>query len=449
MTINRPGPALFAVALTGALLMPRAALAQGIGEATSAGDTAWVLTATALVLLMTLPGLALFYGGLVRARNVLSVMAQCVAIACLASVLWLFGGYSLAFSGKAPLIGDLARFGLFSMRRDAVTGHIPETVFFGFQMAFAVITPALIVGAFVERIRFGAVMLFSGLWLIAVYAPVCHWVWGGGWLMERHVMDYAGGLVVHATAGVSALLVAWRIGPRETYPDAVAPPHNPGMTLIGAGLLWVGWYGFNGGSALAANGDAGAALVATHLSASTAGLVWALLDWRRFGRISMVGLVTGAVAGLATATPASGFVGPAGGALLGAAGSLVCYAAVDWVRDTLRIDDSLDVFAVHGVGGILGTLLTAVLASPGLGGAGYAPGMDMGRQLGLQALAIGAVCVWSALATLALILVVERVAGLRARDDQIEEGLDLTFHGEEAYPPPDEVRNALGTGPAV
>ena len=429
--INRNAPALGLFGL--AALLPGAALAQGTGEVAASGDTAWVLTATALVLFMTLPGLALFYGGLVRAKNVLSVMAQCVAIACLASMVWLFGGYSLAFSGHGPLIGDLGRFGLFSMSRNALTGHIPESVFFGFQTAFAVITPALIIGAFVERIRFGAVVLFSGLWLIGVYAPVCHWVWGGGWLMERHVMDYAGGLVVHATAGVSAVLLAWRIGPRDNYPRDLAPPHNPGMTMMGAGMLWVGWYGFNGGSALAANGDAGAALVATHMSACAAGLVWALIEWRKFGRVSMVGLVTGVVAGLATATPASGFVSPAGGVLLGAAGSMVCYAAVDLVRHTLKIDDSLDVFAVHGIGGILGTLLTAVLASPALGGAGYASGMDMGRQLALQAVAVVAVCAWSALVTLVLVLVVKRTTGLRIGDEAVDEGLDLASHGEKAY----------------
>jgi Amt family ammonium transporter len=321
---------------------------------------------------MTLPGLALFYGGLVRSKNVLSVMAQCVGIACLASVLWLLGGYSLSFSGTHPLIGDLAKFALNAVPRDALVGTIPENVFFSFQMAFAVITPALIIGATVERMKFSAVMLFSGLWLLVIYAPVCHWVWGGGWLMGRFVMDYAGGLVVHATAGVSALFLAWKLGPRDGYPRDLHPPHNPGMTMMGAGLLWVGWYGFNGGSALAANADAGAALLATHMSASAAGLVWALIEWKRFGRVSMVGLVTGVVAGLATVTPASGFISPLAGAVLGAVGSFVCYHSVELVRHRLKIDDSLDVFAVHGIGGIVGTLLVAVLASPALGGKGYA-----------------------------------------------------------------------------
>ncbi|HPA37966.1 MAG TPA: ammonium transporter [Phenylobacterium sp.] len=403
--------------------------------AVNAGDTAWILSATALVLFMTLPGLALFYAGLVRSKNVLSVMTHCVAIACLASILWLLGAYSLSFSGTGGWIGDLAKFGLMHDARHAVVGALPESVFFGFQMTFAVITPALIVGAFVERIKFSAVLVFSGLWLFLVYAPVCHWVWGGGWLAGLHVMDYAGGLVVHATAGVSALVMAWAVGPRDGYPRDLSPPHNPGMTMIGAGMLWVGWYGFNGGSALAANGDAGSALIATHLSASTAGLVWAFIEWRRFGRPSMVGLVTGVVAGLATVTPASGFVGPLGGVVLGAAGSLVCYQAVELVKHKLRIDDSLDVFAVHGVGGILGTLLVAVLASPAAGGAGYAEGMDMGRQFGVQALGVVITCLWSGVASLILALALKATLGLRARDEHIEEGLDVSTHGERAYNP--------------
>ena len=398
-------------------------------------NTAWVLSATALVLFMTLPGLALFYGGLVRQKNVLSVMMHCVAIACLGSVLWLFGGYSLAFSGTGGWIGDLSKFALIGVGRNAVSGTLPETLFFAFQMTFAVITPALIVGAFVERIRFSAVLLFSGLWLLVVYAPVAHWVWGGGWLMSRHVMDFAGGLVVHATAGTSALVLAWRLGPRDGYPRDLSPPHNPGLTMMGAGMLWVGWYGFNAGSALAANADAAAALVATHLSAATAGLVWAVIEQIRFKRASMVGLVTGVVAGLATVTPASGFVGPVGGVILGASASLVCYMAVEFVRHRAKIDDSLDVFAVHGVGGILGTLLAAVLAAKALGGAGYAPGMDMGGQFAVQALGVAATVGWSALATLILAVIVEKTTGLRAGEDAIEEGLDLSAHGERAWNP--------------
>jgi Amt family ammonium transporter len=286
----------------------------------------------------------------------------------------------------------------------------------------------------VERIKFAGVLLFSALWLFLVYAPVCHWAWGGGWLADRHVMDYAGGLVVHATAGVSALVLAIRLGVRDGFPRDLSPPHNPGMTMTGAGMLWVGWYGFNGGSALAANGDAAAAILATHLSAATAGVVWAAVEWIRFKRASMVGIVTGVVAGLATVTPASGFVGPLGGVILGAAGSLICYMAVDLVKQKLKVDDSLDVFAVHGVGGILGTLLVAVLASPAIGGAGYAEGVDMAAQGATQAIGVAATVGWSAVATLVIAEVVRRTVGLRARDEEIEDGLDLAAHGERGYP---------------
>ena len=403
-------------------------------SAISSGDTAWVLSATALVLFMSLPGLALFYAGLVRMKNVLSVMAQCVGIACLASVLWLAVGYSLAFDGAAPLIGGLSKAFLLSVGRSARVGTIPESAFFMFQATFAVITPALIVGAYVERMRFAAVLAFSGLWLLVVYAPVTHWVWGGGWLAQRHVMDFAGGLVVHATAGASALVAAVMVGPRDGFPRAQHPPHNPGMTMMGAGMLWVGWFGFNGGSALAANGDAAMAILVTHLSASTAGLVWALLERIRFGRSSMVGLVTGVVAGLATITPASGFVGPLGALALGAAAGVVCFFAVDVVKHRLKIDDSLDVFAVHGVGGILGSLLVAVFAAPVLGGAGYARGMDMAAQAGVQVLGVAVTVVWSALASIGILLALRAVTGLRASDIAVEDGLDVSEHGERAYP---------------
>jgi Amt family ammonium transporter len=312
-------------------------------------------------------------------------------------------------------------------------GTLPETVFFAFQMTFAIITPGLIVGAYVERIRFGAVLMFSGLWLLLVYAPVCHWIWGGGWLAQMKVMDYAGGLVVHATAGISSLVAVAMLGPRDGFPRDLHPPHNPGMTMMGAGMLWVGWYGFNAGSALAADAAAGSALVATHLSAATAGLVWALIEKLKFGRASMIGVVTGVVAGLATVTPASGFVGPVGGMVLGALGSLVCFHAVDLVKHRLKLDDSLDVFAVHGVGGLLGTFLVAGLASTALGGAGYGEGMDAGRQLGVQALGALAVCAWSAIASAAILLVCRFTVGLRATPEAIEDGLDMSSHGERAY----------------
>lgn len=425
-----------AALLVGALtLAPGLALAQPAPATLNGANTAWVLTATALVLFMTLPGLALFYAGLVRVKNSLSVMMHCVAIACLVSVLWLLVGYSLAFAPGNPVIGGLSKALLLTTRRDTLTGNLPEAVFFMFQATFAIITPALIVGAYVERIKFAAVVLFSALWLLLVYAPVCHWVWGGGWLQSLGVMDFAGGLVVHATAGVSSLVIAIALGHRDGFPTDLRPPHNPGMTMIGAGMLWVGWYGFNGGSALAADGSAGMALLVTHLSASMAGLVWAGLEWKRFGKPSLVGLVTGVVAGLATVTPASGFIGPLGGLTLGAAGAVVCYFAVELVKHRLRIDDSLDVFAVHGVGGILGTLLVAVLALPAIGGVGYPVTGNMAAQAGVQVLGIGAVIAWSAIVSLIIVTITRALVGLRAAEAHIDEGLDVTQHGERAWAP--------------
>ena len=335
-----------------------------------AGDTAWLITATALVLFMTLPGLALFYGGLVRAENLLSVLMQCFAIACLVSVAWLAGAYSLAFNGAGAWIGNLDKALLLGLPRDAVAPNttLPETVFFMFQMTFAIITPALIVGAFVERMRFGAVLLFSLLWLLLVYVPVAHWVWGGGWLAQRGVLDFAGGLVVHLTAGISALVLAVMLGPRTGFPDDVRPPHAPWMTMAGACMLWVGWFGFNAGSALKAGADAGMAMTVTHISAATAALVWILIEWVKFNKPSMVGAVTGAIAGLASITPASGFVGPGAALIIGIAGGAICYVMVGLVKRRFRIDDSLDVFAVHGVGGAIGVLLTAVFIDAALGG---------------------------------------------------------------------------------
>jgi Amt family ammonium transporter len=419
---------LAGLAALGAASSAQAQPLAGVDQA----STAWVLTATALVLLMTLPGLALFYGGLVRGKNVLSVMMHCTSIACLISVLWVLGGYSLAFSGSGWFLGDLHRFGAAWLPSSRV-GQLPESVFFCFQMTFAIITPGLIAGAYVERIRYSAVLLFSGLWLFLVYAPVCHWIWGGGWLSRLGVMDFAGGIVVHATAGVSALVVAARLGPRDGFPRDLSPPHNPAMTLMGAGLLWVGWYGFNGGSALAANATAGNALVATHLSAAAAALTWAVIERVRFGRASMIGLVTGAVAGLATVTPASGYVGALGGLLLGVAGGALCFLAVEAIRHRLRIDDSLDVFAVHGVGGMLGSLLVAVLAAPALGGAGLPAGATVLSQFGVQALAVGVVCCWTLAASSAIVWVCGRTVGLRATAEAIEDGLDYAAHGERAY----------------
>ncbi len=400
----------------------------------SGGDTAWIMTATALVLFMTLPGLALFYAGLVRAGNVLSVMMQCFAIAGVMSILWILVGYSLAFGEGGALIGDFGRALVWGVGTETLSGGIPENVFIAFQMTFAVITPALIVGAFPERMKFSSILLFSGVWLLAVYVPVCHWIWGGGWLAEMGIKDFAGGLVVHATAGTSALVLAMLLGPRRGFPGELRPPHNPGMTAMGAAMLWVGWFGFNGGSQLAADGGAGMAILVTHLSAATAAVVWMAIEWVRFGKPSLVGFVTGVIAGLATITPASGFVGPFGALIIGAAAGLVCFFAVTAVKATLKIDDSLDVFAVHGVGGLLGTLLLAVLMSPAFDGNGFDEGATMGGQLGVQAIGAVAVVAWSAVVTFVIVkLVGGLTGGIRVEPDDEIQGLDLVSHGESGY----------------
>jgi ammonium transporter, Amt family len=399
------------------------------------GNTAWLLTATALVLFMTLPGLALFYGGLVRAENLLSVLMQCFAIACLVSVLWLVLAYSLTFSGDARWLGNLDKALLLGVGRDAAdpNAKIPETVYFMFQMTFAIITPALIVGAFAERMRFSAVLLFTALWLLLVYVPVAHWVWGGGWLTTKGVLDFAGGLVVHLTAGISALVLAILIGPRTGFPNDVQPPHAPWMTMAGACMLWVGWFGFNAGSALKAGGDAGMAMTVTQISAATAALVWLTIESVKFGKPSVVGIVTGAVAGLATITPASGFVGPVGALVIGFAGGTTCYAMVIVVKKRFRIDDSLDVFAVHGVGGAIGVLLTAVFVDAALGGAGLAEGRSVADQLGIQITGVIAVLLWSLLLTYVIAKGVQAFTGLRVGSDTEEQGLDLRLHGERGY----------------
>jgi Amt family ammonium transporter len=398
-------------------------------------DTAWLLTSTALVLFMTLPGLALFYGGLVRAPNLLSVLMHCFSIACLVSVLWLVCGYSLAFGTGSLWIGDFSKAFLSGVGRAAAYpgATVPETAFFMFQMTFAIITPALIVGAFVERIKFEAVLIFSGLWLIIVYAPVAHWIWGGGWLSALGVMDFAGGLVVHLTAGSSALLIAFMLRPRMGFPGEVKPPHAPWMTMTGASMLWVGWFGFNAGSALSAGGDAGMAMTTTHISAATASLVWMVIEWVKFGRPSLIGMVTGTIAGLASITPASGYVGPIGALVIGIAGGALCYALVGIVKQRFRIDDSLDVFGVHGVGGATGVLLTAIFVDAGLGGVGLPDGRGVLTQFGVQLIGALATLVWSVLATYVVIRVVQAAVGLRVSDDDEVKGLDLTAHGESGY----------------
>lgn len=423
--------------LTAALLtifIPDAAFAA---DQLDSGDTAWIITATALVLFMTLPGLALFYGGLVRSQNVLSVLMHCVAIACLMSVLWLIIGYSLSFTdggGANDLIGGLSRMFLAGVGTEELSGSIPENVFFAFQMTFAIITPALMVGAYVERIKFSAVLILSSMWLIVVYAPVTHWVWGGGWLAQMGVMDFAGGLVVHATAGISSLVIVKALGARHGFPHEVAPPHNPGMVAMGACMLWIGWFGFNGGSALAANGSAGMALTVTHIAAATGSLVWMLIEWKKYGKPSLIGLVTGTIAGLATITPASGFVGPIGALIIGVAAGLVCFKMVQIVKTAWKFDDSLDVFAVHGVGGSLGTILVAFLCAPMFGGLGLPDGKTMLDALGVQALGLAVTVAWSAVATIILVKVTAvMTGGIRVPEDHELEGLDITVHGETAY----------------
>jgi len=408
--------------------------AQDGGSVVDSGHTAWVLTATALVLFMTMPGLALFYGGLVRGRNVLSVMAQCGGIACLASLLWVAGLYSLAFKGSGGWIGNLDAAFLKGITTDSAAPgtKLPEILFVMFQMTFAIITPGLYVGAVVERMKFGAIMLFSALWLILVYAPVTHWVWGGGWLQQMGIKDLAGGIVVHATAGTTALVLAMVLGKRRGFPAHPHPPHSPGMVYIGAAMLWVGWFGFNGGSQLSASGGAGMTILVTHLSACAAALVWCLLERFRNGKVGLIGMVTGLVAGLAAITPASGDVGPIGAIVIGAVAAVVCYFSVSLIREKMHIDDSLDVFAVHGVGGIIGTLLLAFFGQTSLGGLGLVK--SIGSQLVIQSTGLGVTILWSAVATVVIAFIVKAVIGLRVTEEQEYEGLDRSEHGENAYP---------------
>ena len=403
----------------------------------NSGDTAWIIVATALVLFMTLPGLALFYAGLVRAGSVLSVIMQCVMIACIASVLWMVVGYSLAFGDSVGgWVGGLDKMFFQGVGTDSVNGTIPEIVFAMFQMTFAIITPALIVGAFAERMKFASMMLFSAIWLIVVYAPVTHWVWGGGWLGEMGLLDFAGGTVVHVTAGAAALVCALVMGPRKGFPTTAMPPHNLTMAMTGAGMLWVGWFGFNAGSALAANGDAGMAMLVTHMSASAGALTWMACEWFKFGKPSALGAVTGMVAGLGTITPASGFVGPMGGLVIGILGGFLCFNMTNLLKIKLRIDDSLDVFPVHGVGGALGTILAGVFASASLGvfsGQGYAEGMDMASQLTVQFTGVIATFVYTVIATFVILKLVDVLLGLRVGTDEETEGLDINQHNERGY----------------
>jgi ammonium transporter, Amt family len=432
-SIGRPASLLLAIS---ALLSPSLALAQdGAIDIANSGDTAWILTSSALVLMMTIPGLALFYGGLVRSRNFLSVSIQCGAVAAVASLLWIVVGYSLAFgtvgggwlgAGNAWMLIDLG-----NVR--AATA-IPESVFVMFQLCFAAITPALMVGAWVDRARFGWVLGFCALWGLIVYAPVAHWVWGGGWLSSLFgTLDFAGGIVVHTTAGISALIVALLLGKRQGFPRTLMLPHAPGLTMVGAALLWVGWFGFNGGSALAANDDAAAAIINTHVAACAAALTWLLIERLVVGKPTGVGFATGAIAGLATVTPAAGFISPGAALLFGAIAAGVCFPAIQLIKQKLEIDDSLDVFAVHGVGGITGSLLLAVFLSADLGGIGYPEGMGLGSQFVGQLVGVGVVALWSAIASVVIALAVSLVMPMRVSEDAEREGLDITSHGERAW----------------
>jgi Amt family ammonium transporter len=414
--------------------LPAVAKAQDAGPVADSGDTSWILVSAALVLLMTLPGLGLFYGGLVRAKNYLSVLLQVAAVAGVASLLWIVAGYTIAFGPvSSGWLGGGANITLAGLADVRAGTTMPESTFALFQMTFAAITPALMVGAWVDRARFGWVVAFSALWGLVVYAPVAHWVWGGGWLSRIGALDFAGGIVVHTTAGVSALVIALLLGKRQGFPTSALLPHAPGLTMIGAMLLWVGWFGFNGGSAFAANAGAATAIINTHAAAATAALVWIGIERVTFGKPTTVGFATGAIAGLATVTPAAGMISPAAAILFGALAALLCYGAIQMVKVKLKIDDSLDVFAVHGVGGMLGSVMLALFLSPALGGSGYADGMAMSSQLGSQLIAIVAVGIYSAITTALIALVVSLVLPMRVSEDDERQGLDVANHGERGW----------------
>jgi Amt family ammonium transporter len=414
------------------LLAPQILLAQ---EAViDTGNTAWMIMATALVLFMTIPGLSLFYAGMVRAKNALSVMMQCFVITCAVSVLWVLYLYSLAFgSDVAGFVGDLSKAFMSGVTVASISGSIPESVFSIFQMTFAIITPALMVGAFAERMKFSAMLLFTILWVTLVYAPVAHWVWGGGWLSGQGVLDFAGGTVVHINAGVAGLVAAIVLGKRRGYPEHPMKPSNLVLTMVGAAMLWVGWFGFNAGSQLAADGVAGMAMLVTQVAAAAAALTWMLLEWLRYGKPSALGVVSGAVAGLVAITPAAGFVGPMGALVIGAASGLICYFAVVKVKQKFGYDDSLDAFGVHGVGGIVGAILTGVFVDAGLGGVGLREGMTMASQVKSQFIGVGATIVYCAVVSFILLKLIDAVMGLRVTEDQEQEGLDLAQHDERAY----------------
>jgi Amt family ammonium transporter len=416
------------------LQLPEAAAAEAPKLDTA--NTAWMLTASVLVLFMTLPGLALFYAGLVRMKNVLSVLTQCFGITCIVTLAWVVVGYSLAFGDAGALnawYGGFAKSLLAGIDVKTVKGSIPETVFAMYQLTFAIITPALVLGAYAERVKFSGMLLFSLLWLVFVYCPIAHWVWGDGWLQKMGIMDFAGGTVVHLNAGVAALVAALVLRRRRGFPETPMPPHNMTMTVTGACMLWVGWFGFNAGSALAADGAAGMAMLVTHIGAATGAFAWMVCEWLRYDKPSALGLVTGMVAGLGTITPASGFVGPLGALAIGATAGIVCFFATSYMKQALKVDDSLDVFPVHGVGGMIGTILTGVFAATALGGVGYPEKVTMGDQVLVQVIGVLAVAAWSGVITWILLKVSDAMAGLRVSAEEETEGLDTVLHNEKGY----------------
>ena len=418
------------------LLMAPALASAAEPPALNQANTAWMLISSILVLFMTIPGLALFYGGLVRTKNVLSVLMQCFAITCMVSIVWVLFAYSLAFGDGGAnnvWLGGLSKALLAGIGVNTLKGDIPETVFAMFQMTFAIITPALVVGGFAERMKFSAMMLFSLFWLLLAYVPVCHWVWGDGWLQKLGVMDFAGGTVVHVNAGVAALVAALMLGRRKGFPDTAMPPHNLTMTVIGACMLWVGWFGFNAGSALAANGTAGMTMMVTHIGAAAGSLTWMFCEWVRFGKPSVLGIVTGMVAGLGTITPASGFVGPLGALAIGVTAGLACFFATNYMKRKLHVDDSLDVFPVHGVGGIIGTTLTGVFAATTLGGAGFTGDITIGKQVMTQITGVLVTGIWSGIVSFVLLKAIDAIVGLRVTTEQETEGLDTVLHNETGY----------------
>ncbi|MCI0732944.1 MAG: ammonium transporter [Methylococcaceae bacterium] len=430
-------PLLKLLAVTGVLMVSGLAFAQEAGgteePALNSGDTAWMLTSTALVLFMTIPGLSLFYAGMVRSKNALSVMMQCFVLTCLITVVWAIYGYSLAFGEGSDWLGDLSKTFMAGVGVDSIKGTIPETVFSMFQLTFAIITPALIVGAFAERMKFSAMLWFMALWVTFVYAPVCHWVWGGGWLGDRGVMDFAGGTVVHINAGVAGLACALVLGKRRGYPGTAMPPHSMVLTLVGAGMLWVGWFGFNAGSELAADGTAGMAMAVTQIATATAALGWMFVEWKIHGKPSALGIASGAVAGLVAITPASGYVGPMGALSIGAASGVGCYLVSVHVKKALGFDDSLDAFGVHGTGGIIGALLTGVFADAALGGSGLKEGITIGDQVLNQSIGVIVTIVYDLIASFMLLKLVDIVIGLRVTGEEESEGLDIALHDERGY----------------